>query len=76
MSRILLFIPARWFSSCHDESYVLAKETTEENLGKICSSCYDGTHRDTMTLLGDQADETHMISYNFELNLSIAVRWV
>jgi len=26
-------------------------------------------------LLGAQADEMHRISYNFELNLHIAVRW-
>jgi hypothetical protein len=28
-----------------------------------------------MTLLGAQADETHEISYNFEMNPSIAARW-
>jgi hypothetical protein len=48
------------------------RRKSEENL----SSQYDSTHRSTMRLLGDQGDQTHMISYNFELNLSIAVRWV
>jgi hypothetical protein len=48
MSKIVPFIAARWFSSCHDESYLLAKETTEENLGKICSSYCDVLYRSTM----------------------------
>ncbi|KAK2395920.1 hypothetical protein QL285_057610 [Trifolium repens] len=62
-------------SSCHDGSCFLAKKSTEENLKRICSSCYDAPHRGTMTLLGDQADETHKISYNSELNLPIVLRW-
>ncbi|KAK2357539.1 hypothetical protein QL285_094801 [Trifolium repens] len=62
-------------SSCHDGSYLLAKTSTEENMKKICSSCYDTCHRGTMALLGDQADETHKISYNSELNLPIVLRW-
>ncbi|KAK2368083.1 hypothetical protein QL285_081312 [Trifolium repens] len=56
-------------------SCLLAKKSTEENLKKICSSCYDAPHHGTMTLLDDQADETHMISYNSELNLPIVLRW-
>jgi hypothetical protein len=32
-------------------------------------------HRGTMTLLGDQGDEMHRISYNFELYLPIVSRW-
>ena len=28
-----------------------------------------------MAFLGEQGDQTHRISYNFELNLSIAARW-
>ena len=75
MWRFVLFIVARWLPSCHDGSCLLAKETEELNLKKICSSCYDGPHRGTMTLLGDQADETHRISYNSELNLPIVLRW-
>jgi hypothetical protein len=35
MSKIVLIIAARWFSSCYDESDLLAKEITEENLKKI-----------------------------------------
>jgi hypothetical protein len=35
MSKIVPFITARWFSSCYDESDLLAKEMTEENLKKI-----------------------------------------
>ncbi|KAK2397085.1 hypothetical protein QL285_058707 [Trifolium repens] len=58
-----------------DGVYLLAKTTTEENLENICSSCYDAPHRGTMALLGDQADETHRISYNFELYLPIVSRW-
>jgi hypothetical protein len=69
------FIVARWLPSCHDGSCLLAKKTEEINLEKICSSCYDGPHRGTMNLLGDQADETHRISYYSELNLSIVLRW-
>ncbi|KAK2395476.1 glycerol-3-phosphate acyltransferase [Trifolium repens] len=49
--------------------------TKEENLKRICSSCYDGPHRGTVALLGDQAGETHRISYNSELNLPIVLRW-
>jgi hypothetical protein len=70
-----MFIVARWLPLCHDGSCLLAKTSTEENLKKICSSQHDGTHRDTMTLLGDQADETHRIIYNSELNLPIVLRW-
>ncbi|KAK2389432.1 hypothetical protein QL285_063020 [Trifolium repens] len=73
--KILLFIVPRWFPSCHDGSYLLAKTSTEENLKKICSSYYDGPHRGMMALLGNQADETHRISYNSELNLPIVLRW-
>jgi hypothetical protein len=62
-------------SSCHDGGYLLAKTTTEENLENICSSCYDASHRGTMSLLDDQADEMHMISYNFKLYLPIVSRW-
>jgi hypothetical protein len=34
-------------------------------LKKIRPSYHDELYRGAMTLLGDQADETHMISYNF-----------
>ncbi|WJX51899.1 hypothetical protein P8452_38057 [Trifolium repens] len=53
----------------------VGQEINRENLKKICSSCYDAPHRGTMTLLGDQADEMHRISYNFELYLPIVLRW-
>ncbi|KAK2356786.1 hypothetical protein QL285_094111 [Trifolium repens] len=43
---------------------------------RCTSSCYDAPHRGTMTLLGDQADEMHRISYNFELYLPIVSRWL
>jgi hypothetical protein len=33
-------------------------------------------YRGTMALLGEQTDETHQISYNFELNPPIATRWL
>ncbi|KAK2450486.1 hypothetical protein QL285_009601 [Trifolium repens] len=39
-------------------------------------SQHDVSHRSTMELLGAQADEMHMISYIFELNLHIAARWL
>ncbi|KAK2402623.1 hypothetical protein QL285_052124 [Trifolium repens] len=65
------FIVAQWLPSYHDGSYLLAKKSTE----KICSSCYDAPHLGMMTLLGDQADEMHRISYNFELYLPIVLRW-
>ncbi|KAK2396265.1 hypothetical protein QL285_057924 [Trifolium repens] len=68
-------IVPRWLPSCHDGGYLFAKTTTEENLKSICSSQHDGTHHSTMTLLGDQADEMHRISYNFELYLPIVPRW-
>ncbi|KAK2356553.1 hypothetical protein QL285_093882 [Trifolium repens] len=68
-------IVPRWLPSCHDGSCLLAKKSTEENLKKICSSCYDAPHHGTMTLLGDQADETHRNSYNSELNIPIVLRW-
>jgi hypothetical protein len=35
MSKIVLFIAARWFSSRYDESDLLGKKRTEENLKKI-----------------------------------------
>ena len=69
------FIVARWLPSCHDGSCLLAKKIEEINLKNICSSHHDGTHRSTMTLLGDQADEMHKISYNFELYLPIVLQW-
>ncbi|WJX83660.1 hypothetical protein P8452_66307 [Trifolium repens] len=69
------FIVAIWLPSCHDGSCLLAKKTEEINLENICSSQHDGTHRSTMTLLGDQADEMHKISYKIELNLPIVLRW-
>ncbi|KAK2369148.1 hypothetical protein QL285_082298 [Trifolium repens] len=65
-------------SSCHDGFHRATMEATcspRHQQKKICSSCYDGPHRSTMALLGDQADETHKISYNFELNLPIVLRW-
>ncbi|WJX24666.1 hypothetical protein P8452_13749 [Trifolium repens] len=68
-------IVARWLPSCHDGSCLLAKKPEEINLKKNCSSCYDGLYRGTMTLLGDQADEMHRISYKIELNLPIVLRW-
>ncbi|KAK2369160.1 hypothetical protein QL285_082309 [Trifolium repens] len=71
----VLIIVARWLPPCHDGSCLLAKKSTEENLENICSSQHDAPYRSTMTLLGDQADEMHRISYNFELNLSIVLRW-
>ncbi|KAK2373845.1 hypothetical protein QL285_074853 [Trifolium repens] len=71
-----MFIVPRWLPLCHDGGYLLAKTTTEENLENICSSQHDGSHRSTMTLLGDQADEKHMINYNFELYLPIVPRWL
>ncbi|KAK2401598.1 hypothetical protein QL285_051181 [Trifolium repens] len=74
IKRFVLFIVPRWLPSCHDGSCLLAKKSTGENLKKICSSCYDAPHRGTMTLLGDQADETHRISYSSELNLPIVLR--
>jgi hypothetical protein len=52
---------------------LLAKETEEINLKNIYSSCYDGPHRGTMTLLGDQADEMHRTSYKIELNVPIVL---
>ncbi|KAK2381626.1 hypothetical protein QL285_069217 [Trifolium repens] len=58
-----------------DGSSLLAKKTEEINLENICSSQHDGTHRSTMALLGDQADEMHRISYKIELNLPIVLRW-
>ncbi|KAK2403900.1 hypothetical protein QL285_053294 [Trifolium repens] len=54
---------------------LVGQEINKENLKKICSSCCDAPHRGTMTLLGDQADEMHRISYNFELYLPIVLRW-
>ncbi|KAK2361808.1 hypothetical protein QL285_086923 [Trifolium repens] len=71
----MLFIVPRWLPSCHDGGYLLAKKATEENLQNICSSCHDDPHRGTMALLGDQADEMHRISFNFELYLPIVSRW-
>ncbi|KAK2382384.1 hypothetical protein QL285_069924 [Trifolium repens] len=68
-------IVARWLPSCHDGSCLLAKKTEEINLKNICSSQHDGTYRSTMTLLSDQADEMHRISYKIELNLPIVLRW-
>ncbi|KAK2362827.1 hypothetical protein QL285_087857 [Trifolium repens] len=68
----VLIIVERWLPSYHDGSYLLAKKSTE----KICSSQHDAPYRSTMTLLGDQADEMHRISYNFELNLPIVLRWI
>ncbi|KAK2427688.1 hypothetical protein QL285_026251 [Trifolium repens] len=68
------FIVARWLPSCHDGSCLLAKKTEEINLKKSCSSQHDECHRSTMTLLGDQADEMHRISYKIELNLHIVLR--
>ncbi|KAK2402553.1 hypothetical protein QL285_052061 [Trifolium repens] len=75
-------------SSCHDGFHrvtmasivprwklLVSQEINRENLKKICSSCYDAPHRGTTTLFGDQADETHRISYNSELNLPIVLRW-
>ena len=35
MSKIVSFIAARWFSSCYDESNLLEKKRTEENLKKM-----------------------------------------
>jgi hypothetical protein len=35
MSKIVPFIAAQWFSSCYDESDLLAKKRTDENLKKI-----------------------------------------
>ncbi|KAK2362276.1 hypothetical protein QL285_087353 [Trifolium repens] len=78
----VMIIVARWLPLCHDGSCLLAKKSTEENLKRICSSCHDAPHRGTMTLLGDQSDEMHRISYKFELNLPsycdgpIAARWL
>jgi hypothetical protein len=66
---MMAFIVARW--SC-----LLAKTTQVIFLKEICSSCHDDMYRGTMALLGAQADETHKISYNFELNPPIAVRLV
>ncbi|KAK2356158.1 hypothetical protein QL285_093512 [Trifolium repens] len=54
---------------------LVGQEINRENLKKICSSQHDASYRSTMTLLGDQADEMHRISYNFELNLPIVLRW-
>ncbi|KAK2435869.1 hypothetical protein QL285_020896 [Trifolium repens] len=71
----VLIIGARWLPSCHDGSCLLAKKTKEINLKNICSSCYDAPYRGMMTLLGDQADEMHKISYKIELNLPIVLRW-
>ncbi|KAK2382513.1 hypothetical protein QL285_070043 [Trifolium repens] len=71
----VLIIVARWLPSCHNGSCLLAKKSTEENLENICSSQHDAPHRGSMTLLGDQADEMHMISYKIELNLPIVLRW-
>ncbi|WJX82942.1 hypothetical protein P8452_65644 [Trifolium repens] len=69
------FIVTRWLPSCHDGSCLLAKKTEEINLKNICSSQHNGLYRSTMTLLGDQADEIHRISYKIELNLPIVLRW-
>ncbi|KAK2366861.1 hypothetical protein QL285_080197 [Trifolium repens] len=66
------FIVARWLPSCHDGSCLQAKKTEEINLENICSSQHDDTHRSTMTLLGDQADEMQKISYKIELNLPMS----
>ncbi|KAK2397487.1 hypothetical protein QL285_059055 [Trifolium repens] len=71
----VLIIVARWLPSCHDGSCLLAKKTEEINLENICSSQHDGLYRSTMTLLGDQADEMHRISYKIEPNLPIVLRW-
>jgi hypothetical protein len=43
---------------------------------EIFPSCHDDMYRGTMALLGEQADETHQISYNFEQNPPIATRWL
>ena len=71
----MLIIVARWLPSCHDGSCLLAKKIEEINLENICSSQHDVPHRGTMTVLGDQADEMHMISYKIELILPIVLRW-
>ncbi|KAK2361955.1 hypothetical protein QL285_087058 [Trifolium repens] len=65
-------------SSCHSGFHHATMEAAcwpRNQQKKICSSCYDAPHRGTMTLLGDQADETDKISYNSELNLPIVLRW-
>ncbi|KAK2453966.1 hypothetical protein QL285_001578 [Trifolium repens] len=72
----MLIIVARWLPSCHDGSCLLTKKTEEINLKNICSSCYDAPHRGTMTLLGDQTDEMHRISYKIERNLLIVLRYL
>ncbi|KAK2374160.1 hypothetical protein QL285_075140 [Trifolium repens] len=62
------FIVARW-------ELLAGMKTEEINLQNICSSQHDECHRSTMSLLGDQADEMHKISYKIELNLLIVLRW-
>ncbi|KAK2356127.1 hypothetical protein QL285_093482 [Trifolium repens] len=73
----VLIIVARWLPSCHDGSYYFGKEINRENLliaARCIISQHDASYRSTMTLLGDQVDKMHRISYNFELNLPIVLR--
>ncbi|KAK2401750.1 hypothetical protein QL285_051319 [Trifolium repens] len=62
-------------SSQHDNSHCSTMGYACWPRQEIRSSYCDAPHRGTMTLLGDQADETHRISYNFKLNLAIAAQW-